>query len=47
MVIQKLKNPKTVMVWNTIVLIFVVLSTLFMIWKCFQILYAKTEHECL
>lgn len=33
------------MVWNTIVLIFVVLSTSFMIWKCFQILYAKTEHD--
>lgn len=45
MVIQKLKNPKTVMIWNTIVLLLVILSTFFMIWKCFQILYAKTEHD--
>lgn len=45
MIIQELKNAKTVMVWNTIVLIFVVLSTSFMIWKCFQILYAKTEND--
>lgn len=45
MIIEELKNAKTVMVWNTIVLMLVVLSTSFMIWKCFQILYAKTEND--
>lgn len=45
MIIQEFKTGKTVMVWNTIVLILVILSTSFMIWKCFQILCAKTEND--
>jgi hypothetical protein len=40
---QLLKSDKKIMTWNTIILSFLSLSTLFMVWKCWQIMYAKTE----
>lgn len=40
---QWLKSQKRIMMWNTIILTLFALSTLFMVWKCWQVFYAKTE----
>lgn len=42
---QWLKSDKKIMTWNTIILSLFAISTLFMVWKCWQVMYAKTETD--